>query len=271
MVQLRLRLILILLVGYIALQGQSGFTSLGGANFLGYGRAGVNIAGIEAIYMNQAGLTDVKSFAVDISAEKRYNLSDLTNISIAGAKTFKFGTVGLVLSNFGFTEYNEQKFGLAYARKLSTSLSIGGQFDLLRYNIANVGSKNLYSFEAGMQLKLNRDFSLASHIFSPGKIEVADGTEIGTRLRLGIKYAPSTKVFVLAEIDKVIDRKPEYKLAMGYQALDILQIRVGVNPTVSTYSFGAMLQFKKHYRVASAVSLNNQLGNSPAISLQYHQ
>jgi hypothetical protein len=253
------------------LQAQSGFTTIGGANFLGYGRAGVNVAGIESIYLNQAGLTDIKNMAIDISAEKRYNLSDLTNISIAGAKTFKFGTVGLLLSNFGFTEYNEQKFGLAYARKLSNYLSLGGQFDLLRYNILNVGSKNIFSFEVGMQLRLNKDFSFATHVFSPGNIEVTDGTEIGTRFRLGIKYAPSAKVMVLAEIDKVIDRKPEYKLALGYQAIDILQIRVGVNPTVSTYSFGAMIKFKDVYRIASAVALNNQLGNTPAISLQYQQ
>lgn len=250
---------------------QSGFNTIGGANFLGYGRAGVNISGIEAIYLNQAGLTDVKNFAMDISAEKRFNLSELTNISIAGAKTFKFGTVGLLLSNFGFTEYSEQKFGLAYARRLNRSISLGGQFDLLRYNIINIGSKNLFSFELGMQLQLNKDFSLATHIFSPGNIEVNDGTEIGTRFRLGVKYAPSAKVMVLAEADKVIDRKTEYKLAMGYQVVDMLQIRVGVNPTVYTYSFGAMIKWQEKYRIASAVSLNNQLGNTPAFTLQYQQ
>lgn len=271
MIYHRFRLVLMLLFLANVAVGQSGFTTIGGANFLGYGRAGVNIAGIESIYLNQAGLTDVKKFAIDISAEKRYNLAELTNISIAGAKTFKFGTVGLLLSNFGFTEYNEQKFGLAYARKLNRSISLGGQFDLLRYNILNVGSKNLISFELGMQLQLNKDFSIATHVFSPGQIEVADGTEIGTRFRLGIKYAPSAKVMVLAEVDKLIDRKAEYKLALGYQAIDVLQIRIGVNPTVSTYSFGAMLKWKDQYRIASAVSLNSQLGNVPAISLQYQQ
>lgn len=251
--------------------GQSGFTTTGGANFLGYGRAGVNIAGIESIYLNQAGLTEVKNFSVDISAEKRYNLSDLTNLSFAVAKSFKFGTIGLMVSNFGFTEYNEQKFGLAYARKLNKSISLGGQFDMLRYNIASVGSKSLFSFEAGMQLKLNRDFNLAAHVFSPGNLEVTENTDIGTRFRLGVKYAPSAKVFVLGEIDKLIDRKPEYKIGIGYQVINILQIRFGINPTVSTYSFGAMLKFKDKYGIATSMSLNEALGNSPAVSLQYQQ
>lgn len=265
----RFKLVILLMIGFGYCIGQSGFTSLGGANFMGYSNAGVNLTGIESIYMNQAGLAEIKNIAIDISAEKRFNLSEFTNISLAGAKSFKFGTVGLLLSNFGYEVYNEQKFGLAYARKLSSALSLGGQFDVLRYNISGIGSKNIFSFEAGMQLRLNKDFSLATHVFSPGKITVADGTEIGTRFRLGLKYAPSPKVFVLAEMDKIIDRKASYKLGVSYQAIEILQLRLGFNPTISSYSFGAMLQFKDQYKVATAVSLNHQLGNTPAISLQY--
>jgi len=252
------------------LTGQSGFTTIGGANFLGYSRAGVNLDGIESIYLNQAGLSDVKNFAFDVSAERRFNLEELTNISIAGAKTFTFGTVGILLSNFGFSEYNEQKFGLAYARRLNSNISLGGQFDLLRYNVDKLGSKNLLSFEFGMQLKLSRHFSLAAHIFSPGSIEVSETTEIGTRFRLGLKYKPSEKVFLLAELDKLIYRPLEYKVAISYQAIKELQIRLGVNPTTEIYSFGIMVQLQDKYALASAVSINNNLGNSPAVSLQYH-
>ncbi len=248
---------------------QSGFTTLGGANFLGYSRAGINISGIESIYMNQAGLTGVKNIAFDISAERRYNLEDLTNISVAGAKSFKFGTIGIILSNFGFTDYNEQKFGLAYARQLNKSISLGGMFDLLRYNVTSVGSKNIMTFEVGMQMKLNKDFSVATHVFSPGNINVADGTDLGARFRLGLKYSPSPKVFILAELDKLIYRNLEYKLGISYQVVKPLNLRIGINPTTQVYSFGAMFSFKETYRIASAVALNNNLGNTPAFTFQY--
>lgn len=267
---IRLIFIFCLILSSLPMTGQSGFTTIGGANFLGYSRAGVNLSGIEAIYLNQAGLSEVKNFAFDVSAEKRFNLEELTNISIAGAKTFAFGTVGVILSNFGFTEYNEQKFGLAYARKLNRNISLGGQFDLLRYNVDKLGSKNLFSFELGMQLKLSKDFSLATHVFSPGNIEVSETTEIGTRFRLGLMYKPSEKVFLLAELDKLIYRPLEYKVAVSYQAVKELQIRLGINPSTEIYSFGIMLQFQDKYKVASAIALNNNLGNSPAISLQYN-
>ena len=186
------------------LVGQSGFTTMGGANFLGYGRAGVNISGIEAIYMNQAGLAEIKDIAVDISAERRFNIQEFSNISIAAAKSLTFGTIGMLISNFGFSEYNEQKFAIAYARRLHPNLLIGGQFDMLRYNIEKVGSRNVYTFEFGIQLKINKDLFIASHVFSPGNVIVSETTEIGARFRLGIMYKPSAKVFLLAEADKIL-------------------------------------------------------------------
>lgn len=251
------------------LSAQSGFTTIGGANFTGYGRAGVNIAGIEGIYLNQAGLAAIKDFAVDISAEKRFNLQDLTNVSIAAAKTLKLGTIGVFVSNFGFKEYSEQKLGIAYARSLHPNLLLGGQFDILRYNIERLGSKNIYSFEFGMQLNLNKDIQIATHVFSPGRIEVNESTDIGTRFRLGVMYKPSQKVFLLVEADKLIYRSIEYKIGVSYQLVDEVQVRFGINPTVQFYSMGAMVRLKDKYRVSTAIALQDQLGNTPAISLQY--
>lgn len=251
------------------LRGQSGFTSLGGANFLAYGRAGVNISGIEAIYLNQAGLADINGLAADASFERRYGLSDLTNVSLAAAKRFKVGTVGLMASSFGFTDYNEQKFGLAYARRLTGNVTLGGQFDLLRYNVTGIGSKNLFSFEAGMQVQLNRDFSVAAHVFSPGKIRVTEQTDLGTRFRIGLMFKPSDKVFVIGELDKLIYRKPDFKVGFSYQVVREVQVRFGMSPVTQTWSLGAMFSFRQKYHIASAFAANGNLGNTPALSLQY--
>jgi hypothetical protein len=250
-------------------RSQSGFTTLGGANFLGYSRAGVNITGIESMYLNQAGLTSIKKVAFDISTERRFNIEELTTISIAGAKTYKFGTVGFLMSSFGFSQFNEQKFGLAYARKLTKTVSLGGQFNMLRYNVEQYGSKNLFTFELGVQIQISKEISVATHIFSPGQLSINDKSDIGTRFRFGFKYMPSTKVFLLAELDKLIYRPVEYKLGISYQAVEALQIRLGINPSAELYSFGAMVSIQKVYRISSAIALNNRLGNTPSFSLQY--
>lgn len=267
---LKIKLFLLLTGFQQLLFAQSGFTNLGGANFLGFGRAGATLTGIESIYMNQAGLTAVKDFSVDISAEKRFNFQELSTISIAGAKTFKFGTVGLLLSNFGFSAYNEQKFGLAYARKLNKNISFGGQFDFLRYNIESYGHKNLITFELGMQMRLSKELSLATHIFSPGHIGARTQTEIGSRIRFGLLYRPSEKVLLLTEIDKLISRAVEIKFGISYQFMDALQIRFGINPSANLYSFGAMFRLKNNYQISSAMAIHQNLGNSPAVSFQYN-
>ncbi|MBK9735685.1 MAG: hypothetical protein IPO92_12250 [Saprospiraceae bacterium] len=260
-------LLFLLPVSFIV--SQSGFTTLGGANFLGYGRAGITLEGIESIYLNQAGLTGVKNMAFDLSAERRFNLQDLSTICFSGAKSFKFGTIGVMASNFGITEYNEQKFGLAYARKLSKLISIGGQFDMLRLNVSQFGSKNIFTFEIGMLLMINKEFTVATHVFSPGNITISEGNDLGTRFRMGLKYTPSPKVFLLAEMDKLIYRKIEYKIGVSYQAVKDLQVRLGVNPSTKTFCFGAMLSIRNSYKIATAYALNGNLGNTPAFSLQY--
>lgn len=268
---LRLKFILLLLLPLLMGYGQSGFTSLGGANFAGFGRAGVNIDGIESIYANQAGLTGVKNIGFDISFERRFNLEELTHLSIAGAKKLGIGTVGFVVSSFGFSDYSEQKFGLSYARALGKSVSIGGQFDMLKYNISQFGTKNIFTFEMGAQIKINREFSIATHVFSPGNITISEGNDLGTRFKLGLKFAPSTKVFVLAELDKLVYRALEYKLGIGYQVVKDLQLRFGVNPSTETFSFGARFVFQNSFKISSAYSLNNNLGNTPSLSLQYQK
>ncbi len=251
------------------LSAQSGFNTGGGANFLGYARAGATIEGIQSIYFNQAGLTTVKNFALDMSYERRFNLEDLNFISLAVAKKIKAGTFGLSVSHYGFAEFNEQKFGLAYARQLNTRLSIGGQLDYLRYNVETFGSRHLISFEAGMILQINRNFRLGTHIFSPGNIEVAEATDLPSRFRVGLSYHPSTKVFILVEADKAIHKVPEFKMAIGYEILNAVHLRLGMNPTISMYSIGFQASVNKKYKIAGAMGINNTLGNTPAISIQY--
>lgn len=251
------------------LQAQTGFSSLGGANYLGLARAGVAQAGASSIYLNQAGMTTVNNMAFDVSLERRFNLEELTQVSLSAIKSFKIGTLGVMASSFGFDQYSEQKLALAYARKLTGALSIGGQFDMLRYNIENVGSKNVFSLELGMMLNINEHLALGVHMFSPVHVRINENEEITTRFRTGFKYMPSKKVFLLAEADKSIDKDIELKFGIGYEPINILTLMTGFNTTLSTFHFGATISFNDKYRISTALATSHILGNTPAISLQY--
>lgn len=66
---------------------------------------------------------------------------------------------------------------------------------MLRYNIENVGSKNVFSFELGMLLNINEHLALGVHMFSPVQVRINENEEITTRFRTGLKYMPSKKCF----------------------------------------------------------------------------
>lgn len=59
------------------------------------GRTGLSVAGIGAMYYNQAGLAGIKNWAADVSYERRFNLEDLTSIQISGAKNLDLGLLDL--------------------------------------------------------------------------------------------------------------------------------------------------------------------------------
>lgn len=250
-------------------KAQTGFSTAGGANFLGLARAGTALSGTESIYLNQAGITGVHNLAFDLSVERRYNLEELTQISLAAIKTFKSGTFGIMASNFGFSAYNEQKIGLAYGRKLAKNISLGGQLDMLRYNIDQVGSSNVFSFEIGMLTHISEQLTLGAHIFSPVHVKINDIDKIATRFRLGLKYIPSKKIFILADADKTVEKGLEIKIGVGYNPIKVLSLMTGFNTLQSSWHFGALLNIDDTYRIKTAIGSSHVLGNSPAISLQY--
>lgn len=256
-------------VSFYFLNAQTGFNTAGGAHFLGYARAGVTLEGLESIYFNQAGMADMHNWAIDVSYERRFNIEELNFLSMAAAKKISLGIFGVSVSHFGFREYNEQKFGLAYSRRLHRQLSVGGQLNYLRYNIENLGSRHVFSFEMGMILHIHKKVRIGTHIFSPGHIEVAEATDLPTRFRTGISYHPSDKVFLLIEADKAMQRQTEFKMALGYHIFQNVHLKMGINPTVSMYSVGFQVFLQQSLKMSGAVGLHNSLGHSPAISFQY--
>jgi len=254
----------------LKMEAQSGYSNLGGAHFLSLGRAGLALEGIESIYNNQAGLSEIKNIAFDVSVERRFNLEELSTICVAGAKKFNFGTFGLMFSQFGTTHYNEQKLGLAYARLLNKNLSLGGQFNMLGLNEETIGSRKFFTFEIGVNLKVSSQFTVSTHLFSPAQVALTDQTTLGSRFRLGMKYMPSKKLFLMIELDKLIDRADlEYKLGLGYQVANKIQLRTGANLTTSSFGFGLVVEILEKTKVIGATGSHQFLGLSPAMSLKY--
>ena len=263
--------IFILCIFPISTYAQNGIQNQGGAMTLGLADAGVCFDDVSAIYTNQAGIAYLKGWAVDVSMDRKFNLEELTTISLAAAKSLNIGTIGLNVSQYGFEDYAEQKIGLSYARLLTSYLSVGGQLDMLGVKLGEYGSTYKFAAEIGLYSQLSSKIHLGAHIFNPVASKITDNEELDTRMKFGVRYIPSNKLDIFTEVEKIIDRSPQLKLALAYKMLDDLDINIGTNLTVESFHFGFRYTIQDNFVIAAAFSLNNnQIGSTPAVSAQYN-
>jgi hypothetical protein len=257
-----------ILIFTIELDAQFSDVSNGGASFISLANSGTALDGVSSIYFNQAGITSIDNFAIDLSAEKRFELNAFASIGISIVKKTSLGHFGLTLQKFGLEEYSQQKIGFVYARKLIEKVKVAAQFNYNNINIDEYGNTSLYNFEIGILSALSREISLGVHVVSPISKEINDGSKLQSEFAVGIKYQPSNKVMLLADIAKTIDFDPEFRLGLIYDVSDILQGRIGYNVSIGNIGFGFGVNINK-YAVRGGYSINNILGNTPSMSLQY--
>ena len=265
-----LQSIVLILFPLSSLFCQIGISASAGAKSLAMGEAAVAFDDIDAIFSNQAGLTSIDGLAVQLHSERRFALQDLTTVSLGIAKGMKVGTIGLMVSSFGYESFRDQKIGLAYARKLFDNLSIGGQFDLLHTSIENYGSSTNFTFEVGVQSLITKNLVLGAHVFSPGEIGLTEDDNIPSVLRFGLKYAPNDKLELHSEFNKVITEEDEFRVGIQYYLIDQLAIRVGVSTNPSDFSAGFAYKIFDYLAVEGGYSYHPTLGSTPGISIKYN-
>jgi len=249
--------------------GQTASNFYGGAHGESLAHTNSTLTGVAGIYGNIAGLAYVQDVGVDVSYDSRFGLSELSTASVAAAYKVSGGTFGLLASKYGFDDYSENKVGFAYGRKLSKKLSLGGMLDLLQYNVGDLGTTNKITFELGMYAELTDDIHLGVTIFSPGTVSLTDVQTLPSRLSIGLRYMVSPKTTLILDATKIAERPLEGRLAIDYQLQESVGLRFGANVTQSTIHFGAFANITDDIRVLAAYSYNNQLGNTPSISLTY--
>ena len=253
----------------ILLIGQNGSSYSNSARSIAMGNTGINFSDVNSLFTNQAGLATLDHTAFLVSAERKFALADLNNLSAGLALPTSSGTFGLSVNYFGFEQYNETKVGLAYGRKLMDKLSIGVQFDVLNTRIPEYGSKNLLTFEIGLQSELSKQLTLGFHLFNPVKLEIAEDEFLPSVIQAGITYTPSKKVLVNLELEKDIDYPFTVKLGIEYEMVDNFFLRLGANTEPTNFSFGLGYQLKNRLRLDFASIYHQELGFTPAISFGY--
>lgn len=263
--------ILLFLFGLHHLHAQNGAPPAAGARSVGMGHTGITYTDINSIFANQAGLAYLDAVAVTAYGEQRFLASEIKAAGLGAAVPTRSGTFGLSLHYFGFEQYNEQRIGLAYGRKLLEKLSIGAQLLMLNTRIPEYGNKAAFTFEVGAQAELLPQLYLGIHLFSPVRVKLTEEDLIPTVLKLGFSYLPSDKLSLLAEVEKDIDYSARARFGVEYQVIDPLFLRMGVATQPTQLSFGLGYALPNGIRIDIASSYHQVLGFSPAAGITFYK
>ena len=243
-----------------------------GARSAALGHASVTLRDVWSLHNNQAGLGFLKKVAAGAYYENRFNLSEMSLRGAVFAVPTKAGTFGLNVQQFGFSAYNETKYGLAYARKFGDNFSAGIQLNYMtvRVQAEEYGNRNLISAELGFQANITEKLKVGAHVFNPTTTELDDydNERLPTIMRVGLQYDFSEKVMAFAEVEKDVDRPAHVKLAVEYQVIDLIHLRAGIstNPFRNSFGFGLNL---KGLSLDIASTYHEILGYTPQVGLSY--
>ncbi len=243
-----------------------------GGRSAGMANSSVTLNDFWSIHHNQAGLTGIKNFSAGIYYENRFGLKNLGLKAGAIVLPTKSGVFGLSMTYFGYSQYNESKIGLAYAKSFGEKFSAGVQLDYLSTHIAeNYGSQSAIAGEIGLRFQINKNLCIAGHIFNLNRAKIAkyNDERIPTVARLGLSYAFSEKIIVTAESEKDIQYNPVFKAGLEYHPIDMLYFRTGIstNPVLNAFGFGLVF---KNFKLDFATSYHQTLGFTPQFSIIFN-
>lgn len=235
------------------------------------GGTSVASLGLWAMQNNPAGMASLDKISLGLYYENRWMLRETAYKCGAAALPTKFGCLGLSFNQFGSSKYNENKFGLAYAKAFGPYLQIGLQLDYLSVRIGNdYGKQSAVTFELGIQSQITPKLRLGTYIFNPVSISIEQSLyqdRLPIVFRFGAAYQ-FTKDFVgQCEIEKNTNREGvSLRSGLEYEALKHFYVRAGLqtNPSVLTFGVGYSIRFA---RIDVAGQLHQVLGPSIQVGM----
>ncbi|MBK7884355.1 MAG: hypothetical protein IPJ81_11630 [Chitinophagaceae bacterium] len=217
---------------------------------------------------NQAALAQIKNFSIGVYGERRFGLQATSSYSAALAAATTFGNFGVQMNYAGFTNFNENKVGLAYAKSLGKKVDIGIQFNYYGYRIPAYGNASAINAEAGILLHLSDKLTTGLQVYNPvgGKLGKTGDEKLASAYKVGIGYDASDNFFISTEIIKEEDKAINVAGGVQYHFARQFFARLGFLSESSTAFAGVGIGFG-NIRLDVAGSYHPQLGFSPGIML----
>ncbi len=221
---------------------------------------------------NQAALAQTKNAGIGVYGERRFMLAETSDYTLAASLPTRLGNFAVQLNYAGFKDFNENKIGLAYARKLGRAADIGIQFNYYGYRVPAYGNASAINFEIGTILHVTDKLNVGVHVYNPvggklGKTSASLNSEkLAASYKLGLGYDASDKFFISSEIIKEEDKPVNVIAGFQYQFARQFFAKAGFMSESGSAYAGAGVGWK-NLRLDISSGYHPQLGFSPGILL----
>lgn len=239
--------------------------------YAGLGAYSKNFVDIFSATSNTASLAQVKSGGFGVYGERRFLLEELNQYTAIAAIKSGFGTFAVQGDYFGFSDYNENQLGIAYARKVASSVDVGVKFNYHTVKVAGYGNASAINFEAGSIFHLTDKLHTGIHVYNPlsSKLGKTSEEKLASMYRMGLGYEVSNNVFVSTEIVKQEDMPLSVNAGLHYNVQDNIFIRAGISTNNNNSFAGVGVRFGV-IRVDLNAAYHPQLGFTPGLLLLYN-
>jgi hypothetical protein len=252
------------------LKGQSGLPEVRGAKSAGLGGLGICLQEPDGYLSNSSALGYLHQTSFSAHALSRFTGTGIRAGSIqAILPSGTHAAYGLNMEWYGLPEYFRQLIRVGYGRALSPGLAMGLSFHYLGLHVSQVEPIRNLGFDLGFMIKINGDLGIGWSSYHP--IPLGEGSPVsspGANLA-GLSYKISEGVVLYAEWEKTGNRPWKSHLALDYQVVPVLSMRMGVTANPAGLGAGIGLQADPRLAIDISFDFHPVLGISPALSLRY--
>lgn len=242
-----------------------------GARLTAMGNNGVAVTDIWSIQGNPSGITSVKNISASVAYAQHLFSNEVSTQGLVLVVPFQNNFAGISFQRYGFSVYNENKIGFAYAKKFGDKFSTAVNINYHQLKIANYGSATGFSIDIGFLYQLNKQITLGSFVSNPSKQSFNTkeiSAKIPTSFNLGAGYSVSDKVLIASTISKALQEPFDVRVGIDYKLIEFISLRGGLsaNPFKQYAGFGINY---KNFLLDMATAYEANLGYAPQIGISY--
>ena len=240
----------------------------GGSWSAALGGQKTTISGKNALLTNFSAFSNSDDPVILISTKRRFNLSELTSISLAGAKSLgshSFG--GISIQSYGFDLYRESKYAVHYGRSIKRNHRIALTLNYNTLSIDEYGSEGVLGFEIGLSGQINRNLKYGIKVANPERLDLYAGKKLDSYIAFGLNYQLSDVTSLYGEVEKVLDETANARLGISFRVNNKFSIIAGFSTYPSTFNFGFELSIAANSFLQGSFQYSNLLGTTPNVTL----